>query len=101
MDPFVKAPGKLALIQTGKQPHPLPQRPAEIQLALHRALGDPRDLVLEPGIIGELVDAFLADDRRIHVGDEQPAPARLIRLDDHIDLDQPTTAAHRAAFRSP
>ena len=57
----------------------------KIELALHRPLGDPRDLVLEAGIIGELVDAFLADDGRIHVGDEQPLPARLLRLDDDVD----------------
>ena len=40
---------------------------------------------LEPGIIGQLVDAFLADDGRIHVGDEQPLSRELGRLDDDID----------------
>ena len=76
---------KLALVEPGEQPHPLTQRAREIELALHRPLGDPRDAVLEPDIIGELVDAFLADDGRIHVGDEQPLPARLVGLDDEVD----------------
>ena len=39
------------------------------------ALGHRRDLGLAAGIVGQLVDAFLADHRRIHVGDEQPLAA--------------------------
>ena len=62
----------------------LPQRTGEIQFALHRPLGDARHLFLETGIIGELVDAFLADDRRIHVRDEQPLPPRFLGLDDNV-----------------
>ena len=53
---------------------------------MHRALGNPRDLFLKSGIIGELIDAFLADDGRIHVGDQKPLPSRLIGLDDNINL---------------
>ena len=64
---------QFALVETGEQANPFPQGAGKIQLALHGALGDPRDLVLEARIIGELVDAFLADDGRIHVGDEQIA----------------------------
>src|SRR6185312_9299485 len=60
LDPLVEAALERALVEAGEKPHALTQRSGEIQLALHRALGDPRDLVLEPGIIGELVDAFLA-----------------------------------------
>ena len=36
--------------------------------------------------IGELVDAFLADDRRIHVGDQQLAESRPVRLNHDIDF---------------
>ena len=51
------------------------ERGLEIELAAHRLLGDRCDLGPEAGIIGELVDAFDADHRRIHVGDEQPLAA--------------------------
>ena len=98
MHPLVEAARELALVEPGEQPHALAQRAGEIELALHRALGDPRDLVLEPGIIGELVDAFLADDGRIHVGDEQPLPARLVGLDDDIDARRAPSSAQRAAL---
>ena len=57
---------------TGLEGHSFGKGAREIELPLHGALGDRSDLLLEPGIIGELVDAFLADDRGIHVGDEQP-----------------------------
>ena len=60
-----------------------------------------RDLVLEAGIIGELVDAFLADDGRIHVGDEQLAPARLARLNEDVDAVERHASAQRAALASP
>ena len=63
----------------------LAQRRLERDLAAHRPLGDRRDVRLEPHIIGELVDAFLADHGGVHVGDEQPlAPARQ-RLHHHVD----------------
>ena len=40
---------------------------------------------LDPGIVGQLVDAFLADHGRIHVGDQQPFLARAGRVDDDVD----------------
>ena len=50
----------------------------EGDLAAHRPLGDGGDVVLESGEIGEFVDAFLADERGIHVGQQQRlAPVRL------------------------
>ncbi len=72
--------------------HPREQRDAgierggEIELAAHRRLGDRGDLGLQPGIVGELVDALALDQRRIHVGDQQRlAPGRGIGLHDDID----------------
>ena len=74
-----------ALVQPLEQGDAGVERGLEIELAAHRLLGHRGDLGLEAGIIGELVDAFDRDHRRIHVGDEQlPAPA-LARLDDHVD----------------
>ena len=75
----------LSGVQPGEQRHPLLKRFREVQLALHRQLGDRGDLRLEAGIISQLVDAFLADDRRIHVGDQQPFAAVQGRLNDNID----------------
>ena len=42
------------------------------------------DLRLEPGIIGQLVDAFLADHRRIHVGDEYVRHTERFGGDDRV-----------------
>ena len=42
----------------------LAQRGLERDLAAHRALGDRRDMRLQPDIVGKLVDAFLLDDGR-------------------------------------
>ena len=70
------------------------ERGLEIELAAHRPLGHRRDLGLEPGIIGELVDAFDADHRRIHVGDEQPLAAARARA------GRPRRR-RRAALRAP
>jgi hypothetical protein len=47
------------------------QRRFEADLAAHRALGDFRDLRLQSQFGGKLVDAFLLDDGRIHVRDEE------------------------------
>ena len=68
------------LVQALEQRDARVERGFEIELAAHRALGDRGDLRLDAGIVGELVDAFDGDHRRIHVGDEQrlargPAPA--------------------------
>ena len=55
-----------------EQRHALAQRRLERDLAAHRPLGDRRHMRFQPGIVGQLVDAFLADHGGIHVGDEQP-----------------------------
>ena len=63
----------------------LAQGRLEGDLAAHRALSDRRDVRLQPHIVGEFVDALLADHGRIHVGDEQRLAPRRRRLDDHVD----------------
>ncbi len=56
---------------------PLQQRAFELKLAAHGPLGDLGDLGLLAGKVGQLVQAFAADDGRIHVGDQQAlAPVR-------------------------
>ena len=63
--------------QALQQRDALAQGRLEGELAAHGALGDRRDLLLQPDEVGEFVDAFLPDHGGIHVGEEQPlAPAR-------------------------
>ena len=54
-----------------QQADPFLQRAFEIEFALHGALGDRGDAILQPREIGELVDAFLPDHGRIHVRHQQ------------------------------
>ena len=63
-------------VHAGEQRDPGIERGFEIQFAAHRRLGDGGDLLLEAGVIGELVDALALDHRRIHVGDDQRLAAR-------------------------
>ena len=62
-----------------------PQRLLEIELAVHGARGDRGDLRLDADGVGELVDAFLLDHGRIHVGDEQPLAAIGERHEGDVD----------------
>ena len=71
--------------QALEQGHALAQRRRELDLAAHGALGDGGDMRLQADMIGELVDAFLADHGRIHVGEEQRLAAAARRL--HHDVD--------------
>ena len=71
-----------AYVETSEHTHTLSQGAAKIELTPHRAVGDVRDLRLQPSIVSKLIEAFLPDDGRIHVGDEQLAPARLVALDE-------------------
>ena len=50
-----------------KQRDALAQRRLEFDFAAHRAFGDAGDMRLQPGEIGQFVDAFLADHGGIHV----------------------------------
>ena len=71
--------------QVLEQRHALAQSRLEGDLAAHGALGDLGDFLLQPDIIRQLVDAFLADHGGIHVRQEQAlAPGRQ-RL--HHDVD--------------
>ena len=54
-----------------KQRDALAQRRLELDFAAHRAFGDGGDMRLQPGEIGQFVDAFLADHGGIHVGEKK------------------------------
>lgn len=55
-----------------EQSHSFPQRPNEIELTAHRPIGDLRNQRLHARIVGEFVNAFLADHGGIHIGHEEP-----------------------------
>lgn len=86
LDPFIKTTPQDPFVEAREKANSLPQCARKIQFALHRPLRDSGDLLLEASEIGEFVDAFLADDRRIHVSDQQPLPARLFRLNDDVHV---------------
>ncbi len=72
-----------------QQRNPLAQGRLEGDLAPHRALGDRRHVILEAERSGELVDAFLLDHGRVHVGQEQAlAPVRV--GGEHREVDRLT-----------
>ena len=91
------------LRHASKQGDALAQRRRELNLASHRPLGDGGDAVADPGEIRKFVDAFLADQRRVHIRDHEALPAMRERLDDDVDrlslIALPSAA--RLAFRSP
>ena len=62
------------------------QRRLEIEFAIHGARGDRGDLVLDADGVGQLVDAFLLDHGRIHVGDQQALAA--VGERDQGDIDR-------------
>jgi hypothetical protein len=72
-------------IQTLEQPHPLDQRPLEIQLAVHRPRRNGCDPRPHPGSIGQLVDALLFDHRAVHIGQQHPLGPAFRPLDDLIE----------------
>jgi tRNA dimethylallyltransferase len=83
--------------QTSQQGDALAQRGREGNLAPHRPLGDGGDAVADPGEGGKLVDAFLADERRVHIRNHEALAATHKRLSDHIDR----LTRERALERSP
>ncbi len=70
--------------QVGEQRDPFAQRRFEGDLAAHRAIGDFGDVIADTDRGGELVDAFLFDQGRIHVSDQQPLGAGRDRLNDDV-----------------
>lgn len=60
--------------QAGQEPDALPQRFAEIELAVHGARRDGGDPVLDPGLLSQLVQRLARHDRGVHVGDETTLP---------------------------
>ena len=69
----------IAFFEPFEQGDTLAQRAFELQLATHCPLGNVGNAILDPGEIGQFVDAFLPDHGRIHVGDEQPRHLYLMR----------------------
>ena len=62
------------------------ERGDEVDLAIHRAARDLRDLRANPETFGELVEHLVFDDRRFEIGDEQPFAAPRNRLHENVDL---------------
>ena len=73
-------------LQTLQQLHPPPQRFDKVQLAAHRTLGHGADFGLQPGIIGQLVNAFHGDHGAVHIGHEEHLAAIRTRLHHDIDM---------------
>jgi tRNA dimethylallyltransferase len=86
--------------QAGEQRDALAQRRLERDLAPHRALGDRGDAIPHAGICRELVDAFLADQRRIHVGDQEALQAMRRGLHNDVDRLSGERRLERGADRS-
>ena len=76
--------------QALQQRDALAQRRLELDFAAHRALGDPCDMRLQAGEVGEFVDAFLADHGGIHVGEKKLLAPQRLRL--HHDVDRQVAA---------
>ena len=62
----------------------LAQRAFEVEFAIHRALRDGGDAVLDAGLAGEFVQRLGGDDGAVHVGDQQPLAPTGRRLGDHV-----------------
>ena len=92
--PVIDRAGKAA--QHG---HPLTQGALEADLPAHGAFGDRRDPRLDPGEVGQLVEALAADDGGVHVGDEQRLLAALGRLHGEIDGQVSEGLVHRRPRR--
>jgi tRNA dimethylallyltransferase len=71
--------------QAGEEGDALPQSRSERDVAAHRPLRDGGDAVADPGESREFIDAFLADQGRIHVRNQKALPAVRERLDDDVD----------------
>jgi tRNA dimethylallyltransferase len=71
--------------QASEQRDALTQGWRKGNLAPHRPLGDGGDAVADTGEGRKFVDAFLADQGRIHIRDQEALPAMRKRLDDNVD----------------
>ena len=71
--------------QVLQQRDALAQRRLEFDFAAHRAFGDRGDMRLQPGEIGQFVDAFLADHGGIHVRQKKLLAPDRDRLHDNVD----------------
>ena len=72
--------------QTREQTDACLERGGEVEFSIHRAAGDFRDFLPEPDEIGELVEHFILDDRRFHIGDEETLAPICGRLNQNVDF---------------
>ncbi len=84
-DPLVIAGLERRGLQALQHAHPLAQGALKADLAAHGALGDGGDLVLDPGEVGQFVEALAGDDGGVHVGHEQGLAAALGQLHGEVD----------------
>ena len=90
-DPLPQDPADGVLRQILYQRQTRFERRLEIEFTLHGAGGDHLDPVANAGKRTQLVDAFLADHGRVHVGDEEALAAVIRGQERNIDrliLDQ-------------
>ena len=85
--------------QAGQQRDAFAQRGRERKLPAHGALGDGGDARLLTDQVGQLVDAFLADHGRVHVGERQLLAPAHCALPDHIDALIASAAAALGSAR--
>lgn len=95
--------GLVGLLQGGfgqvlQQGDAFAQRGLEIELAVHGALGDGRDMGFEPDEPGQLIDAFLLDHGGIHIGDQQAFFTAFGRLENEIERGAGEAVGQRPAL---
>ena len=84
-DPFTEDRVDDPHVKSLQQLHALDQGALEVEFAAHGACGDLADVVADPRHHAELVDAFLLDHGRVHVGDQQLLAA--VGDGHHIGID--------------
>src|SRR5574343_194056 len=107
--------GQDAGVQSGEQGESAAQAFAVVDLTAHGGFGDRRNLGLLAGEVGQFVDAFDGDQRRIHVEADQPeigqlavgrgkSPVELLcfdQWDQGIELGRPGRALQADDLRWP
>jgi len=67
----------------------------EVDLAVHGASSDRRNLWAKPDGLGELIEHLVLDDRRLQIGDEKPFAPPSRGLNENIDLGAIDQSARR------
>ncbi len=93
-DSFVDDVADNTSLEPGEPAHALAKGGLKVQFATHRAFCHGPDGTSNTGHVGQFIDAFLLDDRRIHIRDQQRL-APVIAAYDGIDVNR--HAGHRRA----